>query len=421
MSLISQVHSDSGQAFPAPRASADGYRRVAIISGQTAEAAGLWWGGVADRHWPGASAPAAQPCTIGDLLARTDVLEAVCTCDTAVVIPSPDDGESAIKQCGAMLVEHAVAAVVSLPACHAHLARSLQAAGVAVHHEGRGEATLAALVAGMSQRQQVVRELEVELRSRRAAQKQVHSFVSKVDSELLLAAKLQRELMRADDFHVPGLEVSAVYRPAWYVSGDIYRMLRVDEHHAGFMLADAMGHGISAAMYGMIMANGLSFKDVKPGSYRLVEPADALGRINGLLMNEDSDVTRFASAVCGLIDLRAGVVRVASAGHPTVRILGGKPASVESTGPVLGVFADAEIGQVERRLAPGQTLAVFTDGFEGAVGESNVLDFLNQTLEAAGGNVQQAAASVERYLDARPGSLTPDDDITLLLLQLTGR
>ncbi|MBY0308933.1 MAG: SpoIIE family protein phosphatase, partial [Phycisphaerales bacterium] len=270
---------------------------------------------VVESQWPEQARPRLTSFGIADALGRKDVLDALRACDCAVIAAADTDAPADLRAVAALLNEHALPVVVQLPASLAHLTASLQTAGAMVHLQGRGDAALAALAAGLSSRQAALREMEVELRSRRASQKQVHSWVSKVDNELLLAAKLQRELMRADDFNAPGLACAVVYRPAWYVSGDVYRMVRLDEHHAGFLVADAMGHGISAAMYGMIIANGLTMKEVGTGAgagYRLLEPAAALEKINGLLLNEDSDQTRFASAVCGRIDLRTGALTVAS-------------------------------------------------------------------------------------------------------------
>lgn len=376
-------------------------------------------------HWPEPTHPRLAAFGTADALGRKDVLDALRACDCAVIVAVDNDSPADLRAVTALLNEHALPVVVHLPASLAHLTVQLQTVGAMVHLQGRGDAALAAMLAGLSARQETVREMDVELRSRRASQKQVHSWVSKVDNELLLAAKLQRELMRTDDFNVPGITSSVVYRPAWYVSGDVYRLVRLDEQHAGFLVADAMGHGISAAMYGMIIANGLTMKEVGTGlnansGYKLLEPAAALEKINGLLLNEDSDQTRFASAVCGRINVRTGAISISSAGHPSAIAFGkpgSKPRHFESTGPVLGVFGESTFEQHACNLAPGETLVMYTDGFGEIVGEDQVEEYLAETLNAADGDVKRAAAQIERFLDARPGSLTPGDDATVLMIK----
>jgi len=416
MSLIESMNKLSGTHGVSASA-----RRIAVLTGGSRDGALAEATALVQGHWPEASRPSLTVHGIADALGRKDQLDALRACDGALVLAAEYDSPSELRSLSALLVEHAVPVVAHLPASLAHLGGALQSMGVMVHLQGRGDAVLAAMLAGLSQRQQTVREMEVELRSRRASQKHVHSWVSKVDNELLLASKLQREMMRADDFSAPGLSAAVVYRPAWYVSGDVYRLARLDEKHAGFLIADAMGHGISAAMYGMIIANGLSLKEAGGRSgYRLLEPSAALEKINGLLLNEESDETRFASAVCGRINLSTGELALGSAGHPAVLALpagGGRARRFESTGPVLGVFGESTFEQHSGSLAAGETLALYTDGFGEIVGESQVEEYLAETLASVGGDVKRAAAQVERFLDSRPGSLAPGDDVTVLLLR----
>lgn len=399
-------------------------RVLAVLSGGRKEYALSEAAVLVSSHWPEQTRPRLNVYGFADAVGRKDVLEALRGCDGALVVAGDHDSPPELRAVVALLCEHAVPVVVHLPASMAHLTGSLQTVGAMVHLQGRGDAVLAAMLAGLSQRQQALREMEVELRTRRVAQSHVHTWVSKVDNELLLAAKLQRELMRADDFNAPGLTHSVVYRPAWYVSGDVYRLVRLDEQNAGFLVADAMGHGISAAMYGMIIANGLTMKEVGAvaagGGYRLLEPAAALEKINGLLLNEESDQTRFASAVCGRVNFKTGEMSLSSAGHPTAMIFGQPGARVrllESTGPVLGVFSESTFEQHGVTLNEGETLVMYTDGFGEIVGEDQVQEYLAQTLYAADGDVKRATAMIERFLDARPGSLTPGDDATVLMIK----
>jgi hypothetical protein len=377
-------------------------------------------------HWPEPTKPRLTVYGVADALGRKDVLDALRACDAALIAVADNDSPAELKSVAALLNEHAVPTVVQLPTSLAHLSAVLHSMGAMVHFQGRGDAVLAAMLAGVSQRQHALREMEIELRSRRASQKQVHSWVSKVDNELLLASKLQRELMRTDDFNAPGLSASVVYRPAWYVSGDVYRLVRLDEKHAGFLVADAMGHGISAAMYGMIIANGLTMKEVSVATpttsagYKLLEPAAALHKINGLLLNEESDQTRFASAICGRVNLQTGELAISSAGHPPAMVFGKRGSKVrhyESTGPVLGVFGESTFEQHAGALGSGETLVMYTDGFGEIVGETQVEEYLAETLESCDGDVKRATNQIERFLDGRPGSITPGDDATVLMVR----
>lgn len=349
-----------------------------------------------------------------------------------IVVVDPGEPEAAVRRATGMLIEQGAPTAVCLPGGQdvhrwERLGEVLEKCGAAVSSAEDG-AHLAGVVGGLMGRQAAVAEMEIELRTRRAAQQQVHSWVSKVDSELLLAAKLQREMVRCEGGTMPGLQIATIYRPAWYVSGDVYRFTRLDEEHAGFLIADAMGHGLGAAMYGMIVANAMVMKEMippaelKPGmrGYRILEPSSVVARMNELLQSDDPDVTRFVTAACGVINAKTGRVVMTSAGHPAGLIVpkgGGAAERLESTGPVIGVFDDTDFGQLEAQVPQGGTLCLYTDGFEAMVGEGVAQSYLEEVIACRDGDVEAIAADIERHIDARPGSLTPSDDVTVMLIK----
>ncbi len=409
---------EGGAPEPAP-AVAHGASRIGIVTDDDALDAGRWWAQHAQAGWPGAAAPALVLHTIEDVLMRADVPAQLAGLDAVCVVAGASAPASAIKRCCASLVEHSGAVVCVLAPELAHAGVALAACGALVHEHGRAPGALGGLLAGLASRQHMVREREVELRARAAMNRHVGSELSKVDSELLLAAKLQREIMRSDSVTLPGLDWAALYRPAWYVSGDVYRLVRTGEHTSGLVLADAMGHGVSAAMYSMLIANAANMKEALAAGACATEAHRALEKLNGVLHQPDSESTRFASAVCAQIDAATGEVRFASAGHPDGLVLssdGRVRASLGSTGPLLGVMEQAEFECAQALLEPGDVLALYTDGLEEMLGAHAVVPTLARVVGECAGNVQAAIAQLHTLLDACPGSLAPKDDVTVLLL-----
>jgi len=47
--------------------------------------------------------------------------------------------------------------------------------------------------------------------------------------------------------------------------------MRLDEHHVGFYMADAVGHGMPAALLTMFLKQALVTKEITPKGYRLLE------------------------------------------------------------------------------------------------------------------------------------------------------
>jgi len=73
----------------------------------------------------------------------------------------------------------------------------------------------------------------------------------------------------------------------------------------------------------------------------------------------------FITIGCGLLDIRNGHIRYASAGHdaPLLRTAEGSVASLAvENGAAIGIDSSAEYTAMEIVLAPGDTLVLFTDG-----------------------------------------------------------
>ena len=75
-----------------------------------------------------------------------------------------------------------------------------------------------------------------------------------------------------------GVRFHTLFRPAGYVSGDLYDIMRLDETHVGFYMADAVGHGMPAALLTMFIKNALVTKQIGPEGYRLLAARPARWR-----------------------------------------------------------------------------------------------------------------------------------------------
>jgi sigma-B regulation protein RsbU (phosphoserine phosphatase) len=242
---------------------------------------------------------------------------------------------------------------------------------------------------------------------------------------------VQREFLPRAFPALGSVRVDAFWRPASYVSGDVYDVVRLDERHIGVFLADAVGHGVPAALLTMVICRGLPTKDVGHGTYRLIPPGEALARINSDMLAHQGRTTRFATAVYCVVDTESGACRLASAGHPPPVVLraGGALEPVDCGGGLLGVFEGEEYPDVEFTLLPGDRLLIHSDGFEQAfpgdptgtrqarLPSKRYLDEFAAVRAApdASSLVQQ----VSRRVDMQFGSVHQADDITLLVVERT--
>jgi phosphoserine phosphatase RsbU/P len=166
----------------------------------------------------------------------------------------------------------------------------------------------------------------------------------------------------------PRIKFTTHYVPHAIVGGDYYAIEKLNEDCYGLMLADVMGHGIAAALYTMHLSSLWN-------RYRSLirEPAEFAAKLNNELVKVVKTDESFATAVCGLIDLREGVFRFAGAGGPQVlRIYpNGTSECFETAGLPLAIMEDAEYEELHVELREDDRLLLFSDG---AVEISNAAD-----------------------------------------------
>lgn len=291
------------------------------------------------------------------------------------------------------------------------------------------DATVAAVLRGMIGRQPEIERLGRELAIATRFTGGLRGEISRMQEELQLAAQVQREFLPRSFPEVGDVRADAFWRPASYVSGDIYDVVRLDERHIGVFIADAVGHGVPAALLTMVICRGLPSKEVGNGTYRIIPPGEALARINTDMVTHQGRTTRFATAVYCIINTSTGHAVMAGAGHPPPVILraSGETELIETPGGLLGVFEGERYEDVQFQLSPGDRLLIYSDGFEQAfpgdpsgtrqarLPSKRYLDEFVAVRAAptAAALVQQIA----RRVDMQFGSVHQADDLTLLVIE----
>ncbi len=292
--------------------------------------------------------------------------------------------------------------------------------------QGRGPEHLATALHALISRQREVQRLQGEAVNAMRTSGGLRHEINTIHGELELASAVQREFLPRTMPSLAGVRSSALWRPASYVSGDIYAVTRIDEHHLGFFITDAVGHGVPAALLTLVISRTLQSKEIVDSSYRVLLPQEALARVNADMMTRVRRTTRFATAIYAVLDTRTFELSVSSAGHPPlIRLFNdGRIEFVKVEGSLLGVFAEEEFSATSIRVTEGEKLLFYTDGFEQAFPElgqdpaaprlpnQRYLDVFREFAKDP--TPEEFIAHVEERLNEESELFPQIDDLTLL-------
>lgn len=285
--------------------------------------------------------------------------------------------------------------------------------------------SVSSILQHMEQVQREMDALRSELTLLRRRDETLNFYLNRIDEELRLAARLQQDFLPKELPEVGPVRFHTLFRPAGYVSGDLYDVMRLDERRVGFYMADAVGHGVPAALLTMFIKQALVTKEIAPGGYRLLPPGESLARLNTILVDQNLAHATFATALYGVIDTDTLEVTLARAGHPAPMIIrAGRDGAIEPLEPeggLLGVFPGELYGAVTTPLAPGDRLFLYTDGIELAFGGEaiDVERWRRELHDRRHLSSAQLLAEFARHFDAQSGSLAPKDDVTAIIVDVT--
>jgi serine phosphatase RsbU (regulator of sigma subunit) len=182
-----------------------------------------------------------------------------------------------------------------------------------------------------------------------------------------MAARYQQFLLPAD-VHLPGVKVSYMFQPCSDVGGDYFDFWSLDDGSMCFVLTDATGHGVSAAMTASIV------KALLPAYLKTHRsPARSLLALNEDLLRLTQEDT-FVTAASVRYDPSLSVINWCLAGHPHPVFLpkDGPAQTLAMNSLFLGIFpsdnALMDIHDQTLEVKTGDRLMVYSDGLTEAPG-----------------------------------------------------
>lgn len=176
-------------------------------------------------------------------------------------------------------------------------------------------------------------------------------------SQMRQARSIQHSLLPGRMPRLPGFDMAAISLPADEVGGDVYDVQEVEPGTIGFMLADASGHGLPAALQARDVVVGM-----RMGQARGEKINATVSRLNRVI-NQGGLASRFISLFYGELESTGSLVYV-NGGHcpPLLASAGGQVRELMTCGPVLGPLPEAVYKRGYVTMEPGDVLLAFTDG-----------------------------------------------------------
>jgi phosphoserine phosphatase RsbU/P len=240
-----------------------------------------------------------------------------------------------------------------------------------------------------------------------------------IENELAIARQLQFSILPTSTPEISNLRIAAAYEPMTAVAGDFYEYLPVDDHRAGFLVADVSGHGVPAALIASMIKVA-----VQSVAAVAADPSELLRRLRDIMSAQLQG--QFVSAAYLWIDSENHTARYSAAGHPPLfywRAADNSLQRIESNGLLLGVPIDSIFPTREIAFTSGDRFLLYTDGFsepENAASESFSDRQVEQILRA---NASTPASELSLLLLSQlrawqPASIPQQDDVTFLVIDV---
>ena len=209
------------------------------------------------------------------------------------------------------------------------------------------------------------------------------ALVDNLTEQLRLAGLVQHDFLPTQLPNCDEVEWATTFQPAEWVSGDIYDIVRIDEQHIGFYVADAVGHAMPAALLTIFLKQALLMRETIENNYRVFSPAEVMRNLNVRMAGQKLSGYQFATCCYCLLNIKTLQLTYARAGHPYPIFIRPQeqPQQLEIRGSLLGIFEQAEYIQQTMQLQPGDKLLLYSDGAEPFIGSFDNLTGFNFSEE----------------------------------------
>ena len=262
-------------------------------------------------------------------------------------------------------------------------------------------------------KEEVLARVKIHIRQRRA----LRALLAQQAAKLAQIRDAQQSILVAPA-DLPEARFAIRYVPVLEAGGDFYDVFPWTEAVMGYFVADIAGHDLGASF----VTSSLKVL-LRQNAGPLYTPVETLKNMNSVLTTLLRDGKHLTAALLCLNRARRRLTLV-SAGHPPPILVGadGTGSLLATDGDILGVFETVQFGVLERKVAPGDRIYLYSDGLVerfGATAKSRaqgVTDLLEDCRRVAGLPLDQAVAAMTEDM-LGPGG-RPEDDMVLLGIEV---
>jgi adenylate cyclase len=267
-------------------------------------------------------------------------------------------------------------------------------------------------------------------RQRRLLRSQVElqrEAAARIEGELSAARRIQLGILPKPADVLAGetrVSLDVVLEPAREVGGDLYDFFMLDGDHLFFLVGDVSGKGLPGSLFMAVSKSLYKSTALRHGA-----------AVAGMMQEANAEISRdnpealFVTVFAAVLDVETGVLEYCNAGHDPPYVVprgeGAPDQLTEGGGPPLCVLDGFVYEPAVRRLRPGDTLCLITDGVteaRNAAGELFGRERLERQLAAmaAGGSARSLAAAIRDEVERFVAGSEPADDLAILVLRWEG-
>lgn len=239
----------------------------------------------------------------------------------------------------------------------------------------------------------------------------------RLEGELGAARRIMTALLTEHAPVVPGWDLLPHLVSCTEVGGDLYDLFMLPDGRLLLAVGDVSGKGLGAALLVsslLPLLRGLSCRDL--------DPAAMVARLDAVLYPVTEPV-RYATMFLGALDPATGRLDYVNAGHnpPYIVRADGTMDTLAPTGMPVALVGEGTWERATVTLAPGDLLALFTDGIPEAWNSADE-DYTEKRLEAAldrsrGKSTAEVRDAVLADLASFVRDAPASDDVTLVLVR----